>query len=451
MQNGSISCIALPEALPGGVRGVLAENLLASMLGLECASGNDALASHSDLRKTAKLMLQLIPGTDFICSGYSAIPKQDNMFGGGNFDAEDFDDWTVIQRDMQINGGIRPVREADAVAARRQAAQALQAIYAELGFPPIGDEEVEAAALAHSSEDMPERDMVADLAAADRFLEGTANLADVIRALHRRGFEQVAANLLEMGRQRVAGDYLQPSAIFTDDFKVISAINDRNDYTGPGTGYRLEGETWDALQRIPQQKSPRDFIDAQVGDPLPNLAEIGTAKVGATANEIVVAVRAGLWPLVGEDNRRVGPRGGAGSAAHRCGRGRILRPRRAGLSQRRLRRHRPRRRPPQRLRHRRRPPEPRHHRHPETRAGAAQQPGTVPAVAQPDAGNLPGDRAQRRPPMPRGLSPLPVGVKVDNGARLRLIVKTTLLHRREIEDIQEKAPQELYFRWEPDV
>ncbi len=35
VQNGSISCIALPEALPGGVRAVLAENLLASLLGLE--------------------------------------------------------------------------------------------------------------------------------------------------------------------------------------------------------------------------------------------------------------------------------------------------------------------------------------------------------------------------------------------------------------------------------
>ena len=50
----------------GGVRGVLAENLLAASLGLEVASGNDALASHSDIRKTAKLMLQFIPGTDFL-------------------------------------------------------------------------------------------------------------------------------------------------------------------------------------------------------------------------------------------------------------------------------------------------------------------------------------------------------------------------------------------------
>ena len=68
-QNGSISCIALPESLPGGVRAVLAENLIATLLGLELASGNDALASHSEIRKTAKLMLQVIQGTDFITSG----------------------------------------------------------------------------------------------------------------------------------------------------------------------------------------------------------------------------------------------------------------------------------------------------------------------------------------------------------------------------------------------
>ena len=68
VQNGSISCIALPESLPGGVRGVLAENLIAAMLDLELASGNDAMASHSQIRKSSKLMLQFLPGTDFIFS-----------------------------------------------------------------------------------------------------------------------------------------------------------------------------------------------------------------------------------------------------------------------------------------------------------------------------------------------------------------------------------------------
>ncbi len=63
-----------------------------------------------------------------------------------------------------------------------------------------------------------------------------------------------------MGRQRVAGDYLQPSAIFDADFHVLSGINDANDYGGPGTGYRLEGARWQEVQRIPQAKSPREFV-----------------------------------------------------------------------------------------------------------------------------------------------------------------------------------------------
>ncbi len=135
VQNGSISCIALPEALPGGVRAVLAENLLASMLGLEVASGNDALASHSEIRKTAKLMLQFLPGTDFVHSGFSVMPKSDNLFGGGNFDAEDLDDYNVLQRDMQVDAGLRPISEEETTAIRRKGALAIQAVYAELGLP----------------------------------------------------------------------------------------------------------------------------------------------------------------------------------------------------------------------------------------------------------------------------------------------------------------------------
>jgi len=45
----------------------------------------------------------------------------------------------------------------------------------------------------------------------------------------------------------------------------------------------------------------------------------------------------------------------------------------------------------------------------------------------------------------------PVSVQVDNWARLRLIVKTALLHRRETEEIQDQPPMELRFDWEPDL
>ena len=289
VQNGSISCIALPEALPGGVRAVLAENLLASMLGLEVASGNDALASHSEIRKTAKLMLQFIPGTDFIFSGYSAVPKRDNLFGGGNFDAEDFDDISILQRDMQVDAGLKPVSEQDVLAIRRKAATVIQAVYAELDFPTITDAEIEAATVAHSSDDMPDRDMVPDMAAADAFLHSDKTLVDVIIALQNTGFADVAGNMLEMGRQRVSGDYLQPAAIFDESFRVRSGINDANDYRGPGTGYRVEGERWRQIQNLPQVKTPQQFIDDNLGEPLTKLVELGPAARGTQA-EVVIAV-----------------------------------------------------------------------------------------------------------------------------------------------------------------
>ena len=41
-------------------------------------------------------MGQLLPGTDFGISGYSVMPRHDNTFGGGNFDADDLDEWLTI-------------------------------------------------------------------------------------------------------------------------------------------------------------------------------------------------------------------------------------------------------------------------------------------------------------------------------------------------------------------
>jgi propanediol dehydratase large subunit len=89
------------------------------------------------MRRTARLLMQFLPGTDFISSGYSAVPNYDNMFAGSNEDAEDFDDYNVIQRDLKVDGGLRPVREEDVIAIRNKAARALQAVFAGMGLPPI--------------------------------------------------------------------------------------------------------------------------------------------------------------------------------------------------------------------------------------------------------------------------------------------------------------------------
>ena len=250
IQNGSVSCVGVPGAVPGGVREILAENLVAMMLDLECASSNDQTFTHSDLRRVARSLMQMIPGTDFICSGYSSTPNYDNMFAGSNWDAEDYDDWNIIQRDLRIDAGLKPVKEEDVVRVRNKAARAIQAVFEALGLPEITDAEVEAATYAHGSKDMPERDMVADIKAATEMMERGITGIDVVKALKTKGFDDVASDLLKLMKLRVAGDHLHTSAILDKDFNVISAVNDRNDYTGPGTGYQISAEKWEELSNI---------------------------------------------------------------------------------------------------------------------------------------------------------------------------------------------------------
>ncbi|WNV75949.1 propanediol/glycerol family dehydratase large subunit [Geodermatophilus sp. DSM 44513] len=258
LQNGSISCIGVPGAVPGGIRAVAAENLVASMVDLECASGNDQSFSHSAMRRTARLMPQLLPGTDFVCSGFSAVPNADNMFAGSNFDTEDYDDWNTIQRDLQVDGGLRHVREPEILQARDRAARALQALFAHLDLPPVTDAEVEAATYANSSADYPPRDVLADLKGAQAVMDRGVTGLDLVRGLETTGFSDVAQNLLQVLRQRVSGDLLQTSAVLTADFTPLSAINDANDYAGPGTGYRLSGERWEELKKLRHVTSAED-------------------------------------------------------------------------------------------------------------------------------------------------------------------------------------------------
>jgi propanediol dehydratase large subunit len=299
VQNGSISCVALELSVPGGTRAILAENLLAAWLDLEVASGNDAIASHSEIRRTAKLMGQLLPGTDFVTSGYSVMPRRDNTFGGGNYDGDDLDEWLTVQRDWQVDGGIEPIAEADVVRVRGRAARAVQAVFAAFGMPEVSDEEVEAATYAYDSRDLPDRDRGADVAAGDRIIAGGRSGLDVARALDEAGFRDVAEAVLAMQRQRVSADYLQTSAIIERDGTVASAVNDPNRYSGPGTGYRLDGERWRELRALPHELDPRALTAAPSNGSRPIIVERGPATAGERANEVVVAV----GPAFGESLR----------------------------------------------------------------------------------------------------------------------------------------------------
>ena len=258
-QNGSVSCVGVPAGVPGGIRAIAAENLIAMLLDLESTTSNDQTFTHSDLRRVARSVPQFFSGTDYICSGYSATPNYDNMFAGSNWDAEDYDDWNIIQRDMKIDGGLQPVREEDVIKARNKAARALQGLFRELGLPPITDAEVEAATYANGSNDMPDRNVNEDLKAIEDMMARNVTGVDFVKALDKAGFPDVAQNIYNMLRQKVAGDYLHTASIFGDNFHVLSAVNAPNDYHGPMTGYQISEERWKQISDIPNAIRPEDI------------------------------------------------------------------------------------------------------------------------------------------------------------------------------------------------
>ena len=258
LQNGAVSCIEIPGAVPNGIREVLGENLLCMMCDIECASGCDQAYSHSDIRRTERFIGQFIAGTDYINSGYSSTPNYDNTFAGSNTDAMDYDDMYVMERDLGQYYGIHPVQEETIIKARNKAAKALQAVFEDLGLPKITDEEVEAATYANTHDDMPKRDMVADMKAAQDMMDRGITAIDIIKALYNHGFKDVAEAVLNLQKQKVVGDYLQTSSIFDKDWNITSAVNDGNDYQGPGTGYRLyeDKEEWDRIKDLPFALDP---------------------------------------------------------------------------------------------------------------------------------------------------------------------------------------------------
>ncbi len=62
VQNGGIDSAAVAGAVPGGVRSLMAENLMVMARNLEACTGNDALMSESHVRRTARTLPILLAG-----------------------------------------------------------------------------------------------------------------------------------------------------------------------------------------------------------------------------------------------------------------------------------------------------------------------------------------------------------------------------------------------------
>jgi propanediol dehydratase large subunit len=310
VQNGGIDGASVVGCVPDGMRELLAENLLVMLRDLESCSGNDALVSESDMRRTAHTVPLFLAGSDFLFSGFGSIPRYDNMFGPSNFNAEDLDDYLVLQRDWGVDGALRPVTEDGLRAVRERAARACLAVYRELGLVEAGEASpagfggdvaadqarIEEVVTAEGSKDIAPPEPQAVLAASDAIMERQIGILDVVRTLWATGFEEEAGRVLAMGRARVAGDYLQTAAIFDEHMHCLSKVTDPNDYQGPGTGYEVPAERREQIAAVRQQRSRADLLARHAaGAPATlRLVAHGEARMGTDAREVCVGVSPAL-------------------------------------------------------------------------------------------------------------------------------------------------------------
>ena len=398
VQNGGIDGVSVTASVPDGMREVIAENLCVMLRDLESCAGNDTLMSFSDIRRTAHTLPLLLAGADFLFSGFGSIPAYDNAFGPSNFNAEDLDDYLVVQRDWGFEGGLRARDDAELLPLRRRAAEACRAVYEELGLATFSDADVDAVVQAHGSLDVPAPDPQLAPTAGDAIMARGITILDAVAALARRGYAVEAERVLGMLRARLDGDYLQTAAIFDTDMHVLSALTDPNDYAGPGTGYRMSTERRAEVAHVRQERTrDRLIADQALAAGCLTVRELGPARRRPRADEVVI----GLSPAFASDGladarRRYRRRGAAPAAGgHRGGGGGEPGGARGPLARRRQRRLDGGR--PVRLAGRHRAAGQGHRGHPPRRSAAAREPGAVLQRGARRRGPVPRARTQRGP------------------------------------------------------
>jgi propanediol dehydratase large subunit len=293
-QNGGIDGAPVTCSVPGGMRELMAENLIAVWLDLECASGNDARPTESEIRVGAKIMPYLIAGSDLICSGFGSILKYDNSFNASLLNGEEMEDYLVLQRDFEADGGLTPIEEPRILELRTRAVEALSAVLEELGLAEPTAAMKHSVVMASGSDDT--RSFVPrDVALISEAIHARGiTVADVIKALDARGFREEAENLLKLVKLRVSGDYLQTSALVRNGH-VLSAINDPNEYLGPGTGYRMSGARREEIVAIRDVLTREEVLRSEAIHKAGEAKRItyrakGVATQGSDATDIVIGI-----------------------------------------------------------------------------------------------------------------------------------------------------------------
>jgi propanediol dehydratase large subunit len=177
---------------------------------------------------------------------------------------------------------------------RRRAVDALSAVFDELKLS-APTEDMKRSVVVASGSNETDSYLPRDVALISEAIKARGiNVLDVIKALAARGFKEEAQNLLNVLRLRVSGDYLQTAAVVRND-RVISAVNNPNDYGGPGTGYRLTEQRRQELAAIRDVLTREEVLRteatyASAENKRIHYKVLGPAKNAGPSNEIVIGI-----------------------------------------------------------------------------------------------------------------------------------------------------------------
>ena len=267
VQNGSISCVALALSVPGGTREVLAENVLAAWLDLEVASGQrrDREPLRDPQDREADGPVPAGYGLRHVRLLVDAALRQH-----------------VRRRQLRLARLRRVADDSARLAGRRRDRAARRG---------RGARRARAGRAGHAGGVRRAR-LPADLAtrrcasprrastratcrtaiarptslAGDRVLvEGISGL-DVARALDRRGLRATSPRRSSACSASASPPTTsRPRRSSTRTGASSRRSTTPNEYSGPGTGYRLEGARWERLRRLPHAIDARLLGRASAG------------------------------------------------------------------------------------------------------------------------------------------------------------------------------------------
>ena len=323
------------------------------------------------------------------------MPRHDNTFGGGNFDADDLDEWLTVQRDWQVDAGIEPVSEEEVLRVRERAAHAVQAVFEELGLPPVSNDG------GRRSDDRlrlerDARSRPSGRRRSRRRAPGTRRLRPGRRARPRPA-----------GVRRDRGG--RPVDAAPARLRRLSADLSRDRRRGPrplrrerpepvlraGHGLPARGERWELLQSLPNVVDPAELLGSDAeGEPV--VVERGEAAKGDDSTEVVVAVGPAFADAIRKTINDLSHRDVLASICDGVREGGAVAAGRPSPARRRRRLHRTRRRAALRLGHRAGNPVEGHRGDPPRRSRAARQPRALRHVAAVHARVVSGDGTQCR-------------------------------------------------------